>query len=160
MIQPKAGPISVANCVLCERIWRGWCTHVWGSNYYKITCVNCGALCWKVYSKFFIFHIYLFFTRREKRSIRLHVGAVQIASGNQSKVKSELTYEVEDIFIHPKRDTYLKVNDLAIIKVLVPFNFSRNVKPICIGNITVDRMHANETVKVLKNIYYIRCFKH
>ena len=85
---------------------------------------------------------------------------MQIASGNQSKVKSELTYEVEDIFIHPKRDTYLKVNDLAIIKVLVPFNFSRNVKPICIGNITVDRMHANETVKVLKNIYYLRCFKH
>ena len=79
---------------------------------------------------------------------------MQIASGNQSKVKSELTYEVEDIFIHPKRDTYLKVNDPAIIKVLVPFNFSRNVKPICIGNITVDRMHANETVSLEKYLLY------
>ena len=53
------------------------------------------------------------------------------------------------IAIHPKRNREAKTNDLAIIKVRRPFNFSENIQPIPIGNLSVDRLHENQTVNAL-----------
>ena len=59
-------------------------------------------------------------------------------------------HKVEVFEVHPKRNHDLRTNDLAIIKVAVPFNFSKNIQPIPIGNLSVDRIHENETVNVLE----------
>ena len=69
-------------------------------------------------------------------------------------------HKVEVVEVHPKRNLELRTNDLAIIKVSVPFNFSKNIQPIPIGNLSVDRIHENETVNVLElktkiNIYLV-----
>ena len=60
--------------------------------------------------------------------------------------KSVAYYHIEAMIEHPRRDKLLMTNDLAIIKVRVPFKFSKNVQPISIGNLSVDRLHENETV--------------
>ena len=59
------------------------------------------------------------------------------------------SHKIVAIEIHPKRNRVAKTNDLAVIKVRRPFNFSENIQPIPIGNLSVDRLHENETVNVL-----------
>ena len=59
------------------------------------------------------------------------------------------SHKVVAYAIHPKRNREAKTNDLAIIKVRRPFNFSENIQPIPIGNLSVDRLHENQTVNVL-----------
>ena len=75
----------------------------------------------------------------------INVGRVKI---RMEEKKTVAYYHIEAIIEHPRRDKLLMTNDLAIIKVRVPFKFSKNVQPISIGNLSVDRLHENETVIV------------
>ena len=74
------------------------------------------------------------------------VGGVYLSLKDRN---NRANYKVESIAIHPKRNILEKTNDLAILQVKVPFNLSENVQPIPIGNLSVDRIHENETVNVL-----------
>lgn len=72
------------------------------------------------------------------------VGEVSISNKNQKH------YHARKIISHPNRNKDFKTNDLAIVQVTVPFKFSKNVQPIPIGNLSIDRLHENETVNVLE----------
>lgn len=85
---------------------------------------------------------------KEKRKFvgPISVGGVYL-SWNENN--NRVNHKVESIAIHPKRNFFDKTNDLAILQVKVPFNLSENVQPIPIGNLSMDRIHENETVNVL-----------
>ena len=83
---------------------------------------------------------------KEKRKV---VGPINVGQVFLSMSVKPVDYDVEKFTIHPKRSRESLTNDLAIIKVKVPFNFSKNVQPIPIGNLSVDRIHENEKVNVL-----------
>ena len=79
---------------------------------------------------------------------RNFVGPINVGQVFLPPIKA-FDYEVEKVIIHPKRSRETLNNDIAVIKVKVPFNLSKNVQPIPIGNLSVDRIHENETVNVL-----------
>ena len=83
---------------------------------------------------------------KEKRKF---VGPINVGQVFLPIKDNAANYEVEKVIIHPKRSLETLNYDIAVIKVKVPFNFSKNVQPIPIGNLSVDRIHENETVKVL-----------
>ena len=76
------------------------------------------------------------------------VGGVYVSLKDKNTY-NRVNYKVESVAIHPKRNILEQSNDLAILQVKVPFNLSENVQPIPIGNLSVDRIHENETVNVL-----------
>ena len=82
---------------------------------------------------------------------RDYVGPVTVGGAYLSRNarNNRENYKIVSTHIHPKRNREAKTNDLAIIKVDRPFNFSENIQPIPIGNLSVDRLHENETVNVL-----------
>ena len=77
----------------------------------------------------------------------VNVGVVNVTFGEKLRYRPNIS--IEETFIHPNRDKIFLTNDLAVIKLFWPIEFSRNVQPITIGNLTMDRLHENETVKVL-----------
>ena len=86
-----------------------------------------------------------------EKTKRKFVGPVSVGGvfASRKSRNSRVNYKVESIAIHPKRNLLEQSNDLAILQVKVPFNLSKNVQPIPIGNLSVDRIHENETVNVL-----------
>ena len=80
---------------------------------------------------------------------RKFVGPITVGQVFLSMNDKTLNYDVEKVIIHPKRSLKSLTNDLAVIEVTVPFNFSKNIQPIPIGNLSVDRIHENEKVNVL-----------
>ena len=79
---------------------------------------------------------------------RKFVGPINVGQVFLPPIKA-VDYEVEKVIIHPKRSLETLNYDIAVIKVKVPFSLSKTVQPIPIGNLTVDRIHENETVNVL-----------
>ena len=77
----------------------------------------------------------------------VNVGVVNVTFGEKQRYRPNFT--IEETFIHPNRDKKFLTNDLAVIKLFWPLEFSRNIQPISIGNLTMDRLHENETVKIL-----------
>ena len=80
---------------------------------------------------------------------RKFVGPINVGQVSLSINDKVVNYDVEKVIVHPKRSLKSLINDLAVIKVTVPFNFSKNIQPIPIGNLSVDRLHENEKVNVL-----------
>ena len=118
-----------------------WQAIVWGEDA-KDRGVYCGGV---IVSKFHVLTA-AHCVEKEKRKV---VGPINVGQVFLSKSVKAVNYSVEKFTIHPKRSREFLTNDLAIIKVKVPFNFSKNVQPIPIGNLSVDRIHEDEKVNVL-----------
>ena len=114
-----------------------------GGTLVRQTQINFGTDFLKVNSRF----QFLFSVRGEYASDLI----VAHGSNDLSTMYDQKLYaEVEAIYSHPKYNSWALENDIALIKVKKPFNFSDSCQPACLP--TVARDHYDGILKVRSNL--------